>query len=88
MSRFPGACKQEDLDAAVLLLLQNTKTSIQSIQSGGQTGIDEAGIKAALGKGLNCKINAPQGWMFRDRQGKDIKSERLFKARFQANAQS
>jgi hypothetical protein len=52
------------------------------IRSGGQTGIDEAGLKAADRLGLETLCLAPKGWLFRDINGKDIADEYLFKKRF------
>jgi hypothetical protein len=60
----------------------NLKTKIESIRSGGQTGFDEAGIKAGIRLGLPTIILAPKGWTFRDVNGKDISNEQQFKARF------
>jgi len=56
---------------------------IVSTRSGGQTGFDEAGAKAGVKLGIKTTILAPKGWRFRDKTGKDIMSEQLFKKRFQ-----
>jgi hypothetical protein len=62
------------------------KNRITEIRTGGQTGVDEAGAKAAikLGKifGIKTTILAPKGWKFRDESGADISDEKLFKERF------
>ncbi len=55
---------------------------IEFIRSGGQTGFDEAGIKAAIKLGINALILAPLGWKFRTIDGKDISDETAFKERF------
>lgn len=55
---------------------------ISSITTGGQTGFDEAGAKAGDKLGIKTRILAPNGWVFRDINGKDIADEALFKARF------
>lgn len=56
------------------------------IRSGGQSGIDEAGLKAAsLLKNvfnISALCYAPKGWVFRDKDGYDIMSETRFKERF------
>lgn len=55
---------------------------IESIRSGGQTGFDEAGAKAAQRLGIKTIVLAPKGWTFRDENGQDISNEAAFKARF------
>lgn len=61
---------------------KNLYNPIQTIRSGGQTGIDEAGAVAGVILGIPTTILAPKGWVFRDEYGKDIVDEKLFKARF------
>jgi len=79
---------QEDVDLMTYRVLEKVINSpklnskIQSIRTGGQTGFDEAGAKAGLKLGVPTTINAPKGWIFRDINGKDISSEKLFKERF------
>lgn len=51
------------------------------IRSGGQTGFDEAGIKAAKKLGYRTKVLSPKNWVFRNEYG-DIANERMFKERF------
>lgn len=58
------------------------KVAPQLIRSGGQTGIDEAGLKAAIKLGIPALCLAPKGWVFREHVGRDIADEQLFKARF------
>jgi len=55
---------------------------IESIRTGGQTGIDEAGAKAGIRLGIPTTVLAPKGWTFRDITGKDISNETAFKQRF------
>ena len=80
---------QEDLDNMVYSLLKavvespKLKTKIESVRTGGQTGFDEAGAKAAIKLGIPTNILAPKGWKFRDINSKDISNEELFKARFE-----
>lgn len=81
---------QYDTDKLIAGLLSGIQDHdgihISSIRSGGQTGVDEAGIKAGRALGLPTTVLAPRGWAFRvvDRNGnhRDIYDERAFKARF------
>lgn len=79
---------QEYLDDYVYSILKivienpNLKNKIESIRSGGQTGIDEAGTKAGIKLGLKTLTLAPKGWIFRNVDNKDISNEQQFKARF------
>lgn len=53
------------------------------IRSGGQTGIDEAALKAGDKLGLDCICLAPKNWLFRDINGKDhMHDPEAFCARF------
>ena len=61
--------------------LNNT---IESIRSGGQTGVDEAGAKAGILLGIKTGILAPKGWKYRNINGVDVSNEQSFKARFDA----
>lgn len=65
-----------------IFIKYNLITLNPKIISGGQTGIDEAGIKAAEKIGIECEILAPKNWMFRGKNGIDICNEELFKNRF------
>ena len=56
--------------------------SISEVRSGGQTGIDEAGIKAAMSLGIKASILAPQGYRFRNKEGKDVSNKEEFIKRF------
>jgi hypothetical protein len=55
---------------------------IKSIRSGGQTGFDEAGLKAAVKLNIPAICLAPKGWKFRNQFGQDILNETQFKQRF------
>jgi hypothetical protein len=59
------------------------KVNISTIRSGGQSGFDEAGIKAALKLDIPAIIHCPKGWMFINEKGETICDERLFKKRFE-----
>lgn len=78
---------QEFCDEFVLKLLtkiceRSHKLKISHVRSGGQTGIDESGIKAAKKLNINSEVLAPKNWKFRDISGKDIYNEIEFKKRF------
>lgn len=55
---------------------------IDSVRSGGQTGIDEAAIVAANALEIDCTVLAPKGWKFRGADGKDVSNITEFKKRF------
>jgi hypothetical protein len=69
-----------DLLRAALTDLPGVKVTL--IRSGGQTGFDEAGIKAGMSLGIPTEILAPQGWKMRDQHGVDRTDELSFKRRF------
>lgn len=81
-------CNQEDCDEIVfdflniILARRELKNNIVLIRSGGQTGFDEAGLKAAERLKIDSTCLFPKGWRFRDINGKEIYDEKLFKARF------
>lgn len=82
------SCQQEvdDFTFKWLSRLLNHKdlsTKIISIRSGGQSGFDEAGIKAAVKLGIPAIVLAPKGWKFRNIDSIDICNERKFKERFE-----
>lgn len=69
MSRFPESVRQEDLDIAVtkIFLLLDARHSFTAVRSGGQTGADEAGLKAGEFFGLDTECLAPKGYRMRMR---------------------
>ena len=77
---------QEMVDSIIYdvlkFIFECTKSRPTLIRSGGQTGIDEAGLKAAVKLGIPALCLAPKGWVFRDINHKDIADEKLFKQRF------
>lgn len=78
---------QEDLDRYTFELLRAALSDpcgkkITVIRSGGQTGFDEAGIKAGMSLGIPTEILAPQGWKLRNVHGVDVMDELAFKRRF------
>lgn len=55
---------------------------IVEVRSGGQSGVDEAGIRAAQECGLQCSILAPKGFRWRDRRGNEKEGRTGFVNRF------
>jgi hypothetical protein len=86
-----GKYTQDQVDNFTYELLKavvnspNLKNKITSVRTGGQTGFDEAGAKAAARLGLPTMILAPKGWAYRNIEGRDIYDEKSFKARFDNN---
>ncbi len=66
----------------ILLRFKEKGIIFYCVRSGGQTGIDEAALKAADKLGLPTICLAPKGWKFRTASGEDIEDELLFKQRF------
>ncbi len=85
-----GRYSQQEIDRLTFDLLNHVlnsprlKTKIELIRSGGQSGFDEAGIKAAVKLNIPALILAPKGWVFRDIDGVDIRDEAAFKNRFKS----
>jgi predicted Rossmann-fold nucleotide-binding protein len=79
---------QEDIDQYVYKLLKavvespDLKNRIESVVTGGQSGVDEAGAKAASRLGLKTTVLAPKGWRYRDEKGEEVRNEKKFKERF------
>lgn len=76
---------QEELNDIVTKYIKeliNQGISISEIRSGGQTGIDEAGIIAAQRLGIPNEVHSTSNFMFRDISGRDISDEQAFKSRF------
>ena len=81
---------QEELNNLLYKVLRSlifNGITISEIRSGGQTGIDEAGIVAAQRLGIKCSVNAPKGFLFRNKEGQDISNEKQFKERFNINVE-
>lgn len=77
-----------DLMTQILMKLQDKGVTISEIRSGGQTGIDEAGIIAAQRLGIPNEVHSTANFMFRDKSGKDISDEQAFKNRFLSSTSS
>ena len=78
---------QENADAFMAAFFSELEDALDGypvleVRSGGQTGFDEAGTKAANRRGLKCSVLAPQGWRMTPAQGEDIYGQEAFKARF------
>lgn len=56
-----------------VLSLVHHRHGIGSLRSGGQTGADEAGIKAGLQLFIPCTALLPAGYMVRTALGRDIR---------------
>ena len=78
-------CDQAFVDDRLLLLFTIIILNYGNdfdIRAGGQTGIDEAAIKAGNFLNMPTICLAPKNWMFRDINGHDICNEALFLKRF------
>lgn len=64
-----SACKQEGVE-------------ILEVRSGGQSGVDEAGIIAAQRNKVKCSILAPKGFRWRDKKGDEKEGRIAFEKRF------
>lgn len=78
LSTMKGKMLQNEADdftyALLKTLSQNPKlnSKIGSVRTGGQTGFDEAGAKAALKLGFTTVVHMPKGFKMRNQDGKDI----------------
>ncbi len=78
-------CDQSFVDDRLLLLFTIIILNYGNyfdIRSGGQTGLDEASIKAGDFLNMPTTCLAPKNWMFRNAEGKDICNQALFLKRF------
>lgn len=77
---------QEKCDTLVEIYLSSLFDSLKQppslIRSGGQSGFDEAGLKAAVKLGIPALCVCPQGWKYMDETGTTICDEKQFKNRF------
>lgn len=81
-----GSLTQEQCDEFTYQLLNaivnhhNLKIKVKSIRSGGQTGFDEAGLKAGLKLKLDTTAYYPKGYKIRDLEGDKLQTrEQVFK---------
>lgn len=75
---------QKDVDdyLAEYLAIALSGISVKYIRSGGQTGVDEAGVKFGNDFGYETICCFPKGWMFRDVTGVDVCDKDKFMERF------
>lgn len=76
---------QEDANEYVYRVVSYLKEHLDiiEIRSGGQTGVDEAGIIAAQRLGIKSSVHTTADWKFRGKDNKDIiNNEKAFKERF------
>lgn len=66
----------------VLSILQSKGVTISAVRSGGQTGIDEAGIIAAQRLNIPSIVHTTSDFKFRGKDNKDVSDEARFKSRF------
>lgn len=78
---------QPDIDERVLSFLSSIKDelSLLKIRSGGQSGVDEAALKAADLLNIPSECILPKGWMFQNPLGESIQSREMFISRFNSN---
>lgn len=77
---------QNSIDKLVEHVLRAVAESgiiIEEIRTGGQSGVDEAGIHAAQSMGRICSILCPKGFRFSDSNGEEHIGYKEFAARFQ-----
>lgn len=66
----------------VFAACKNEGVKILEVRSGGQSGVDEAGIIAAQKSNLPCSILAPKGFRWRDKKGDEKEGKSSFVKRF------
>jgi len=84
-----GALNQTQADEFAYLLLKaitqdfRLKSKITTVRTGGQTGFDEAGAKAALTLGIKTIVHMPKGFRIRnEKEGEITMSEEHARLRF------
>jgi hypothetical protein len=85
LTKIMSKCTQPIIDKVVHDTLQciiGHYPYIELIRSGGQSGADEAGLKAAVCLSIPAYCLAPKGWPYITAEGVTIRNEFLFKARF------
>jgi hypothetical protein len=87
---LPQNISQEDVNDYLEGFFQGLRQEgviISEVRSGGQTGIDEAGIIAAQRLGIPSSVHAPKGFTFRQADGRDISNRPAFERRFRPQSQ-
>lgn len=72
----------DELLTTIIKGLIDKGITVSAIRSGGQTGIDEAGIKAAINLNIPAEVHSTSNFKFRNKQGIDISNKAQFKLRF------
>lgn len=79
-------CTQKKCDTIVEIYLSSLFDSLEQlptlIRSGGQSGFDESGLKAAAKLGIPALCVCPQGWKFMNEKGETICDKERFLDRF------
>jgi hypothetical protein len=72
-TKLNPATLQAKLDAYVLAVLREVHAArpLKQVRSGGQSGVDEAGAKAAIALGIPTRVLMPKGFRFRNALGED-----------------
>lgn len=76
---------QDDADAFIADVLGRAMSMglrLSEVMSGGQSGIDEAGTKAAVAYGLPATVTCPRGYLFNDDHGHPHWNRDSFVSRF------
>lgn len=77
---------QEECDKMIYYfierLINEYECDITSIRSGGQTGVDESGLKAGVKLCTETVCLCPKGWKYRTVKG-NVCDEQMFKKRFE-----
>lgn len=84
-NKYMPKCTQDVIDKVIYNTLSSVQlhyAGITQIRSGGQSGADEAGLKAAIRMGIPAFCLCPKGWPFLTIDGETIRDENKFKARF------
>lgn len=77
---------QDQCDAYMVKVfsgLEKKGVRITELRSGGQTGIDEAGLVAGKVFGIPATCHSTMDWKYRNADNVDVKGERSFKKRFE-----
>lgn len=77
---------QEDVDAFVAGVLGKAMAKgmpVVEIRTGGQSGVDEAGTKAAIGYGIRASQMVPRGFLYNDARGLPHWNRKSFLSRFE-----
>lgn len=82
-SRGISQADADDFIAGVIGLAISQGMAVSEIRSGGQSGIDEAGTKAALRYGIPASQIVPRGFLYNDAEGNPHWNRQSFLGRFE-----